>query len=64
MAFFSDIVEKFLEVFIDDFYVFVSSFDKCLHNLSLVLKRCKETKLILSLEESHFMVQEELRWTK
>jgi hypothetical protein len=41
MAFFSDIVEKFLEVFIDDFYVFVSSFDKCLHNLSLVLKRCK-----------------------
>jgi hypothetical protein len=51
-------VEKFLEVFMDDFSVFGSSFDNCLHNLSLVLKRCKETNLILSWEKSHFMVQE------
>jgi len=42
----------------DDFSVFGSSFDTCLHNLSLVLQRCKETDLILSWEKSHFMVQE------
>jgi hypothetical protein len=55
MSIFSDMVEKFLEVFMDDFSVFVSSFDTCLHNLSLVLQRCKETDLILSWEKSHFM---------
>jgi hypothetical protein len=58
MSIFSDMVEKFLEVFMDDFSVFGSSFDNCLHNLSLVLKRCKETNLILSWEKSHFMVHE------
>jgi len=45
---FSDMVEKFMEVFMDDFSVFGSSFDTCLHNLSLVLQHCKETNLILS----------------
>jgi hypothetical protein len=58
MSIFSDMVEKFLEVFMDDFSVFESSFDNCLHNLSLVLKRCKEINLILSWEKSYFMVQE------
>jgi hypothetical protein len=58
ISIFSDMVENFLKVFMDDFSVFGSSFDNCLHNLSLVLKRCKETNLILSWENSHFMVQE------
>jgi hypothetical protein len=58
MSIFSDMVENFLEVFMDDFSIFGFSFDNCLHNLSLVLKCCKETNLILSWEKSHFMVQE------
>jgi hypothetical protein len=58
MSIFSDMVEIFLKVFMDDFSIFMSSFDNCLHNLSLVLKCCKETNLILSWEKSHFMVQE------
>ncbi|XP_059638711.1 uncharacterized protein LOC132280983, partial [Cornus florida] len=58
MSIFSDMVERFLEVFMDDFSVFGSSFDSCLKNLSLVLQRCKETNLILSWEKNHFMVQE------
>jgi hypothetical protein len=58
MSIFSNMVEKFLEVFMDDFSIFGFSFDNCLHNLALVLKRCKETNLILSWEKSHFMVQE------
>jgi hypothetical protein len=57
MPIFSDMVEKFLDVFMDNFFVFGPSFDKYLHNLSLVLQRCKEANLILSWEKSHFMVQ-------
>ena len=37
MSIFSDMIEKCIEVFMDDFYVFGSSFDDCLSNLSLVL---------------------------
>jgi hypothetical protein len=58
MSIFLDMVENFLEVFMDDFSIFGSSFDNCLYNLSLVLKRCKETNLILSWEKNHFMAQE------
>ncbi|XP_031261881.1 uncharacterized protein LOC116120084 [Pistacia vera] len=45
-------------VFMDDFSVFGSSFDKFLDNLTLVLKRCVETNLTLSWEKSHFMVKQ------
>ena len=37
MSIFSDMVENFLEVFMDDFSVFGCSFDNCLSNLSSVL---------------------------
>ena len=42
----------------DDFSVFGSSFDQCLHHLSLVLKRCTEANLVLNWEKCHFMVKE------
>lgn len=58
MAIFADMVEDIMEVFMDDFSVFGSSFDHCLHNLSLVLQRCQEKNLILNWEKCHFMVQE------
>ncbi|MCQ7416395.1 reverse transcriptase family protein, partial [Salmonella enterica] len=48
MAIFADMVEEIMEVFMDDFSVFGSSFDACLHNLSLVLQRCQETNLVLN----------------
>ena len=35
-----------------------SIFDNCLHNLTLVLKRCMETNLVLNWEKCHFMVRE------
>ena len=47
-----------IEVFMGEFSVFEYSFDHCLHNLSLVLKRCKERNFVLNLENFHFMVQE------
>ncbi|CAN6586190.1 unnamed protein product [Malus baccata var. baccata] len=58
MSIFSDYVEKIIEVFMDDFSVFGDSFDDCLHNLSLILKRCVETNLILNWEKCHFMVKQ------
>jgi len=46
----SYLVEYCLEIFIDDFYIFVSSFDHCLTNLGKVLKRCREKHLTLNLK--------------
>ena len=57
-AIFSDMVEKKIEVFMDDFLVLGSSFDSCLENLRSVLIRCEETNLVLNWEKFHFMVQE------
>ena len=48
VSIFSDYVEKIIEVFMDDFSVFGDSFDDCLHNLTLILKRCMETNLVLN----------------
>ncbi|XP_073031172.1 uncharacterized protein [Primulina eburnea] len=58
MSIFHDMVEKYIEVFMDDFSVFGSSFDSCLINLSKVLKRCEETNLVLNWEKCHFMIKE------
>nr|GFC97387.1 reverse transcriptase domain-containing protein [Tanacetum cinerariifolium] len=58
MAIFHDIIEKTMEVFMDDFSVFGNSFSTCLTNLENMLKRCKDTKLALNWEKSHFMVKE------
>ena len=58
MTIFADMVEKCIEVFMDDFSVFGSSFNFCLSNLERVLQRCDETNLVLNWEKCHFMVQE------
>ena len=58
MAIFSDMVEKTIEIFMDDFSLLVNSFDNCLENLRSVLVRCEETNLVLNWEKYHFMVQE------
>ncbi|KAK2388948.1 hypothetical protein QL285_062585 [Trifolium repens] len=58
MSIFSDMIEKHIEVFMDDFSVFGSSFDNCLINLSLVLERCQKSNLVLNWEKCHFMVRE------
>ncbi len=58
MAIFSDFCEKIVEVFMDDFSVYGSSFEDCLSNLDRVLQRCKDTNLVLNWEKCHFMVNE------
>jgi hypothetical protein len=56
LSIFSDMVERFLEIFMDDFFVFGDSFDDCLTNLEKVLSRCEEKNLVLNWEKYHFMV--------
>ena len=58
MAIFSDMVERTIEIFMDDFSIMGNSFDNCLENLRTVLARCEETNLVLNWEKCHFMVQE------
>jgi len=58
MAIFAYMVEKCIEVFMDDFSVFGASFENCLANLEKVLQRCEESNLVLNWEKCHFMVQE------
>jgi hypothetical protein len=60
ISIFSDMVEKFIEVFMDDFSVFGSNFDECLHHLKSILKRCEECNLVLNWEKCHFMVQQSI----
>jgi hypothetical protein len=57
-AIFHGFCEEIVEVFMDDFSVYGTSFDNCLHNLDKVLQRCEETNLILNWEKCHFMVNE------
>ncbi|KAL4333294.1 hypothetical protein GQ457_07G008150 [Hibiscus cannabinus] len=57
-AIFSDLNEDCLEIFMDDFSTFGEDFDNCLSNLEKVLKRCKETNLVLNWEKCYFMVDE------
>ncbi|GJX09092.1 reverse transcriptase domain-containing protein [Tanacetum coccineum] len=58
MAIFHDMIEKMMEVFMDDFSVFGNSFGTCLSHLEKMLKRCEDTNLCLNWEKSHFMVKE------
>ncbi|KAL0399653.1 UNVERIFIED_CONTAM: Retrovirus-related Pol polyprotein from transposon.6 [Sesamum radiatum] len=55
---FGDFIDHFMEVFMDDFSVYASSFNACLVNLGKVLQRCEETNLVLNWEKCHFMVKE------
>nr|GEY47143.1 reverse transcriptase domain-containing protein [Tanacetum cinerariifolium] len=57
MAIFHDMIEKTMEVFMDDFLVFRNSFSTCLSHLEKMLKRCEDTNLCLNWEKSRFMVK-------
>ena len=58
MSIFSDLVEEVMEIFMDDFTVYGSSFEQCLHNLWTVLQMYKDKNLALNWEKCHFMVTE------
>nr|GEW49247.1 reverse transcriptase domain-containing protein [Tanacetum cinerariifolium] len=58
LAIFHYMVEKTMEVFMEDFSVFGNSFENCLSRLDKMLQRCEDTNLCLNWEKSYFMVKE------
>ena len=52
MSMFSDLEKELIEIFMDDFSIFGSSFEKCLQHLAVVLQRCKEKNLALNWENA------------
>ncbi|GJS94838.1 reverse transcriptase domain-containing protein [Tanacetum coccineum] len=60
LAIFHDMIEESVEVFMDDFFVFGSSFDHCLNNLDKMFQRCKYAHLVFNWEKYHFMVKERI----
>ncbi|RVW27322.1 Retrovirus-related Pol polyprotein from transposon 17.6 [Vitis vinifera] len=56
LSIFSDMVERIMEVFMDDITVYGGIFEECLVNLEAVLHRCIEKDLVLNWEKCHFMV--------
>nr|GEU69847.1 reverse transcriptase domain-containing protein [Tanacetum cinerariifolium] len=58
MAIFHDMIEKMMEVFMDDFSVFGDSFFSYLSYLDQMLQRCKDTNLVLNWKMCHFIVKE------
>nr|GEZ45741.1 hypothetical protein [Tanacetum cinerariifolium] len=60
LAIFHDMVEKTMEVFMDDFSVFGNSFENCLSRLDKMLQRYEDINLSLNWEKSHFMVKESI----
>ena len=47
-----------MEIFMNDFSMYGSSFESYLENLAIVLQRCKDKNLTLNWEKCHFMVTE------
>ncbi|RVW58829.1 Retrovirus-related Pol polyprotein from transposon 17.6 [Vitis vinifera] len=58
LSIFSDMVERIMEVFMDDITVYGDSYEECLLHLEVVLQRCIEKDLVLNWEKCHFMVQQ------
>ena len=48
MSIFSDLVEEVMEIFMDDFSVYGSSFENRLENSETVLQRCQDKNLALN----------------
>ena len=58
LSIFSDMVERIMEVYMDDITVYGESFDECLVHLEIVLHRCIEKNLVLNWEKFQFMVNQ------
>nr|GEY53066.1 reverse transcriptase domain-containing protein [Tanacetum cinerariifolium] len=58
MVNFHDMIEKTMEVFMDDFLVFGDSFSSCLSHLDIMLQWCEDTNLVQNWEKCQFMVKE------
>ena len=58
LSIFSNLVERIMEVYMDDVTVYGGSFEECLINLETFLHRCIEKNLVLNWEKCHFLVNQ------
>ena len=58
MSIFLVLVNEVMEILMDDFIVYGSNFENCLHNLGTVLQRFQDKNLALNWKKCHFMVKE------
>ena len=58
LSIFSDMVERIMEVYMDDITIYGGTFEDCLANLQTVLKRWIKKNLVLNWEKCHFMVHQ------
>ncbi|GKA44133.1 reverse transcriptase domain-containing protein [Tanacetum coccineum] len=58
LTIFHDMIKESVPVFMDDFFIFGSSFDHSLNNLDKMLQCCKDAHIALNWEKCHFMVKE------
>ena len=58
LSIFNDMMERIMEVYMDDITVYGESFDECFIHLETVLHRCIEKNLVLNWEKCHFMVNQ------
>ena len=58
LSIFSDMVERIMEVYMDDITVYGESFDECLVHFEIFLHKCIEKNLVLNWEKFHFMVNQ------
>ena len=58
LSIFSDLVERIMEVYMDDITIYGENFEECLVNFETILHRCIEKNLVLNCKECHFMVSQ------
>ena len=58
LSMFLDLVEEVMEIFMDGFSLYGSSFENCLENLETMLQRCQDKSLAINWEKCHFMINE------
>ena len=58
LSIFSDMVERIMEVYMDDITVYGGDLEECLTNLEAILQRCIKKNLVLNWEKFHFMVNQ------
>src|SRR5438445_777827 len=62
MAIFSDMVKKFLKIFMDDFTMTWDSFDQCLADIRIFLHSPVVTDLVLKWKKCHFIYKQNSKW--
>ena len=56
LSIFSDMVERIMEVYMDDITIYGDTFEECLTKLETVMHRCIEKNLVLNWEKCQFIV--------